>query len=313
MRGRHSWGVAVRRPCGRHRPSGLPVASGRVAQPDLALPGDPRRRRALRVDESGHQGPGPVGQHQSGGTRPRPRPRRSAPRCEAAAGRRGAPRPRPLRRVRGTWTSSRPRSGGSRWRVTVVIALAMAVGLFIVVPLVVAKAARGRSGQPHPLQPGGRASSGIAIFILYLVVVSLHPRPAQGVRVSRGRAQAHPRLRGLRAARPGVRAGSSPPGIRAAARASCCWCSCWPCSCSPWWAGPSVPWLVLSRIVGIPIIVGIGYEVGIKWAGRSKRLWARIMLWPGIQLQRLTTREPSDRATGGGGGRSRGGHSHGRG
>jgi uncharacterized protein YqhQ len=51
--------------------------------------------------------------------------------------------------------------------------------------------------------------------------------------------------------------------------------------------------LVLSRIVGIPIIVGIGYEIGIKWAGRSNRLWARVLLWPGIQLQRLTTREPS--------------------
>lgn len=56
---------------------------------------------------------------------------------------------------------------------------------------------------------------------------------------------------------------------------------------------PPIGWLILSRIVGIPIIVGIGYEVGIKWAGRSKRLWARILLWPGIQLQRLTTREPS--------------------
>jgi uncharacterized protein YqhQ len=56
---------------------------------------------------------------------------------------------------------------------------------------------------------------------------------------------------------------------------------------------PAVPYLVLSRIIGIPIIVGIGYELGIKWAGRSKRLWAKILLWPGIQLQRLTTREPS--------------------
>lgn len=56
---------------------------------------------------------------------------------------------------------------------------------------------------------------------------------------------------------------------------------------------PPLVWLVLSRIIGIPIIIGIGYEVGIKWAGRSQRLWARILLWPGIQLQRLTTREPS--------------------
>jgi uncharacterized protein YqhQ len=58
---------------------------------------------------------------------------------------------------------------------------------------------------------------------------------------------------------------------------------------------PDVQYLVLSRIIGIPIIVGIAYEIGIKWAGRhSTGLVPRIILWPGIQLQRLTTREPSD-------------------
>jgi uncharacterized protein YqhQ len=40
--------------------------------------------------------------------------------------------------------------------------------------------------------------------------------------------------------------------------------------------------------------VGIAYEIGIKWAGRhSTGFFARIVLWPGIQLQRLTTREPT--------------------
>ena len=57
---------------------------------------------------------------------------------------------------------------------------------------------------------------------------------------------------------------------------------------------PALPYLVLSRIIGIPIIVGISYEVGIKWAGKHPNgFFARILLWPGIQLQRLTTREPS--------------------
>ncbi len=57
---------------------------------------------------------------------------------------------------------------------------------------------------------------------------------------------------------------------------------------------PSLPWLVLSRLIGIPIIVGIAYEIGIKWAGKhSNGFFARIVLWPGIQLQRLTTREPT--------------------
>jgi uncharacterized protein YqhQ len=57
---------------------------------------------------------------------------------------------------------------------------------------------------------------------------------------------------------------------------------------------PSVPWLVLSRLIGIPLIIGIAYEIGIKWAGRSDGVFARAIMWPGLQLQRLTTREPSD-------------------
>jgi uncharacterized protein YqhQ len=58
---------------------------------------------------------------------------------------------------------------------------------------------------------------------------------------------------------------------------------------------PSLPWLVLSRIVGIPLIIGISYEVGIKWAGKhSSGFFAGILLWPGMQLQRLTTRQPTD-------------------
>jgi uncharacterized protein YqhQ len=57
---------------------------------------------------------------------------------------------------------------------------------------------------------------------------------------------------------------------------------------------PALPWLVLSRVIGIPVIIGISYEIGIKWAGKhSSSLIPRIILWPGIQLQRLTTREPT--------------------
>jgi uncharacterized protein YqhQ len=50
--------------------------------------------------------------------------------------------------------------------------------------------------------------------------------------------------------------------------------------------------LVLSRILGIPLIAGLSYEV-IKWAGkhRNKR-WVRDLMWPGLMLQNLTTREP---------------------
>jgi uncharacterized protein YqhQ len=51
-------------------------------------------------------------------------------------------------------------------------------------------------------------------------------------------------------------------------------------------------WLFISRVVGIPLVAGIAFEV-IKWFGRNRtKRWARVLMWPGMQLQRLTTREP---------------------
>ncbi len=55
---------------------------------------------------------------------------------------------------------------------------------------------------------------------------------------------------------------------------------------------PAWYWLVLSRILGIPLIAGLSYEV-IKWAGKNRRKrWVRALMWPGLMLQNLTTREP---------------------
>ncbi|HIW74452.1 MAG TPA: DUF1385 domain-containing protein [Firmicutes bacterium] len=49
----------------------------------------------------------------------------------------------------------------------------------------------------------------------------------------------------------------------------------------------------LVKLLTIPLIVGIGYEL-IKWAGRSDSLVVRIISAPGLWLQRLTTKEPDD-------------------
>jgi uncharacterized protein YqhQ len=55
---------------------------------------------------------------------------------------------------------------------------------------------------------------------------------------------------------------------------------------------PAWYWLLASRILGIPLIAGLSYEV-IKWAGRNRRKrWVRALMWPGLMLQNLTTREP---------------------
>ncbi|MDO4573053.1 MAG: DUF1385 domain-containing protein [Clostridia bacterium] len=48
---------------------------------------------------------------------------------------------------------------------------------------------------------------------------------------------------------------------------------------------------VLTRIVGLPVVAGLSYEV-LKLAAASDRLWARIVRAPGMFLQYLTTREP---------------------
>jgi uncharacterized protein YqhQ len=53
-----------------------------------------------------------------------------------------------------------------------------------------------------------------------------------------------------------------------------------------WWI------LVLTRIVGVPVIAGLSFEV-IKWAGRNRHKgWVQTLMYPGLQLQKLTTREP---------------------
>ena len=57
---------------------------------------------------------------------------------------------------------------------------------------------------------------------------------------------------------------------------------------------PDWQWLIASRILLLPVIAGIAYEV-IRYAGmhRSNRV-LMAMLAPGLWLQRLTTREPTD-------------------
>jgi uncharacterized protein YqhQ len=55
---------------------------------------------------------------------------------------------------------------------------------------------------------------------------------------------------------------------------------------------PAWYWLFASRILGIPLVAGLAFEV-IKWFGRNRtKRWARVLMAPGMKLQLLTTREP---------------------
>lgn len=53
-------------------------------------------------------------------------------------------------------------------------------------------------------------------------------------------------------------------------------------------------WLrLLSRLLLVPVIAGISYEI-IKWAGKSNSAAVRILSAPGLWLQNITTNEPDE-------------------
>jgi len=55
---------------------------------------------------------------------------------------------------------------------------------------------------------------------------------------------------------------------------------------------PPLPLLILSRVILIPVIAGIAYEL-LKWTARNiHRPWVRLIVTPNLMLQHLTTRQP---------------------
>lgn len=53
--------------------------------------------------------------------------------------------------------------------------------------------------------------------------------------------------------------------------------------------------VVVVRILLMPVIAGVSYEITVKWAGsHPDNPLVKVILWPGMQMQYLTTREPDD-------------------
>jgi uncharacterized protein YqhQ len=53
-------------------------------------------------------------------------------------------------------------------------------------------------------------------------------------------------------------------------------------------------YMLVSRVIVIPLVAGIAFEF-IMWSARHQdSAIVRALTWPGLQLQRLTTREPTD-------------------
>ena len=55
---------------------------------------------------------------------------------------------------------------------------------------------------------------------------------------------------------------------------------------------PNFFWLVVSRILGVPVIAGVGFEWIRMMARHQKNPLVKVMLWPVLATQKLTTREP---------------------
>jgi uncharacterized protein YqhQ len=179
---------------------------------------------------------------------------------------------------------------GGVWAGTIVVAIAFAIGLFFVVPVGLTSLIKGQLGSSFLFW----LVEGIvrtAIFLGYLVLLSrlrdmrrvLEYHGAEhkviscfeaGDELTPERAKRYSRLH--------PRCGTSfllivmivaifvfaPIGLPA------------------WWI------LVITRIVGVPLIAGLSFEI-IKWAGRHRsRRPVQLLMAPGMQLQKLTTREP---------------------
>lgn len=58
---------------------------------------------------------------------------------------------------------------------------------------------------------------------------------------------------------------------------------------------PKLALVIAARIALMPVIAGISYEITVRWAGsHPENLLVKVVLWPGMQMQYLTTNEPDD-------------------
>ena len=63
-------------------------------------------------------------------------------------------------------------------------------------------------------------------------------------------------------------------------------------ACLPWKDTP-FGLRIVYRLLLLPVVAGVSYEI-LKFAGRSKNKFMRILTMPGLLLQKFTTREPDE-------------------
>ena len=176
---------------------------------------------------------------------------------------------------------------------TIALSLALAVGIFFLLPTLAAKLLAPLGANALVGQPCGRRDPADALPGLP-VGHRLHAGHPPGVCLSWRRAQDDQRVRSRRAAHPGDVARFSTSHTR--------------CGTSFLLSVMVIAIFVfapfhfdnlflrlLSRIILIPVVAGIAYEFMRFTAGHLDWPWVRALIKPGLQLQRLTTREPDEK------------------
>ncbi|HEV7918685.1 MAG TPA: DUF1385 domain-containing protein [Solirubrobacterales bacterium] len=180
--------------------------------------------------------------------------------------------------------------GAGTWAATVAFSLAFAIGFFFLLPLGITSLVRGDEGSDFAFVMFEKVVR-ILIFIGYLWVISLLPDLK---RVFEYHGAEHKTIFNYEAGLP-----LTPEN---AARFSRFHPRCGTSFLllvfivSIFVLAPlgRPEWYILfpSRVIAVPLVAGLAFEL-IKLIGKHRtKAWARAIMWPGLQLQRLTTREP---------------------
>ncbi len=185
-----------------------------------------------------------------------------------------------------------PMLGGWALAVTLIISLGFAIGIFFIVPLVVASLFRQQVGEGW-LNLLIEGVVRLALLVIYLYAIG---RIRDIQRVFGYHGAEHKAINAMEQGQP-----LDIPHVRLASRVHT--------RCGTGFlllvmvvsifvfalvGAPSLPVKILSRIVLIPVIAGVSYELMRLGAAYYRFRVVRWLLAPGLALQGLTTREPED-------------------
>ncbi len=181
----------------------------------------------------------------------------------------------------------------AQWAFTIVAALALAVGLFFVIPVVLTSLIKGWLGDSALLFWLVEGCVRTGIFLGYLALLS---RQKDLRRLFQYHGAEHKVISCYEAGLP-LTPANAQGFSRLHPRCGTSFLLVVMIVAIFVFAPVGLPaWYILlaTRVIGVPLVTGISFEV-VKFAGRNRRkAWVQLIIWPGMQLQKLTTREPDD-------------------